>query len=80
MITIYSKPNCTFCVQAEELCKAKGLKYTVLKLDVDYTKEQLLEACPVPVRSVPQIFIDGEHVGGFTELKAKLGDLPTNAA
>ena len=72
MITIYSKPNCTFCVQAEELCKAKGLEYTVLKLDVDYTKEQLLEACPVPVRSVPQIFIDGEHVGGFAELKSKL--------
>lgn len=80
MIKIYSKDNCTFCVQAEELCKAKGLEYTMLKLDKDYTKEQLLEACPVPVRSVPQIFKDDIYVGGFTDLKALLGDLPTNAA
>lgn len=72
MITIYSKENCPFCVQAAALCVAKGLEHEVLKLDVDYTKEQLVELCPVPVRSVPQIFMNGEHIGGFTELRAKL--------
>ena len=39
-------------------------------LDDGYTKEDLLEAVP-SARSVPQIFLDGEHVGGFTELRAK---------
>lgn len=80
MITIYSKDNCTFCTQAEELCKAKGLEYKVLKLDTDYTRDELLEICPVPVRSVPQIFADDVYVGGFTDLKALVGDLVTNKA
>jgi len=36
-----------------------------------YTREELLEAVP-NARTVPQIFLDGELVGGFTELKARL--------
>lgn len=80
MITIYSKDNCTFCEQAKALCEAKGLEYKMLKLEVDYTKEELVEKCPVPVRSVPQIFADDTYVGGFTDLKAYVGDLLTNKA
>lgn len=80
MITIYSKPNCTFCEQAKSLCIAKGIEYKMLKLDVDYTKDELMEKCPVPVRSVPQIFADDQYVGGFTDLKAWVGDLKTDKA
>lgn len=80
MITIYSKPNCTFCEQAKVLCETKGLEYKMMKLDVDYTKEELLEKCPVPVRSVPQIFDGNDYVGGFTDLKAWVGNLKTDKA
>jgi glutaredoxin len=37
----------------------------------DWTKEQLLEAVPT-ARTLPQIFLGEEHVGGFTELRKKL--------
>lgn len=80
MITIYSKPNCTFCEQAKSLCESKGFAYKMLKLDEDYTREELMERCPVPVRSVPQIFTGGEYIGGFTDLRAWFGDLRTDKA
>lgn len=72
MITIYGKDNCTFCEQAKRLCDMKGLTYEYKKVGVDLTKEQLEEICPVPVRTVPQIFIDGTYVGGFQEFSKKV--------
>jgi glutaredoxin 3 len=49
----------------------KGIEYEEKKIGEGYTKEDLLEAVP-NARTVPQIFLDGELVGGFTELRAKL--------
>lgn len=72
MITIYSKDDCAFCTRAIQLAKSKQLEHTVLKLGVDYTKEELLAKCPQPVRSLPQIFFDEEYVGGFVEMQRKL--------
>ena len=68
---IYSKYFCSFCDQAKALMEMKGIPYEERKIGDGYTKEDLLEAVP-HARTVPQIFIDGELVGGFTELKAKL--------
>lgn len=76
MITIYSKDNCPNCKAVADLCESKGFNYEVLKLDVDYKKEDLLTLCPVPVRSVPQIFQDGEYLGDFTKFKQKFVDKP----
>ena len=45
--------------------------YVRANLEIHITKEELLEAVP-NARTVPQIFLDGELVGGFTELKQKL--------
>ncbi len=79
--TIYSKPGCTYCEQAKELLKSKGLQYEELILDVGqlkdqgvtyYTVNQLKEKIPT-ARTVPQIFKDGEHVGGFDALKKMIG-------
>ncbi len=79
--TIYSKPGCTYCEQAKELLKSKGLQYEELILDVGqlkdpgvtyYTVNQLKEKVPA-ARTVPQIFKDGEHVGGFDALKKMIG-------
>lgn len=80
MYTVYSKEQCPQCTQAVTLLKSKGLDYTVLKLDQDYTRDELFERCPVPVRSVPQIFNGDEYVGGLQELRALLGELSTNNA
>ena len=67
---IWSKDACPYCVQAKTLLEKKGIEFEERKIGDGYTREDLLEAVPT-ARTVPQIFLDGEYVGGFTELKAK---------
>ena len=68
---VWSKYNCPFCEQAKALLKSKGIAFEEKKIGDGYTKEELLEAVP-NARTVPQIFLEGELIGGFTELKKKL--------
>ena len=67
---VWSKDHCPYCVQAKTLLEQKGIEFEERKIGEGYTKEDLLEAVP-NARTVPQIFLDGELVGGFTELRAK---------
>ena len=67
---VWSKDNCPYCVQAKALLNQKNIQFEERKIGDGWTKEQLLEAGP-NARTVPQIFLDGELVGGFTELRAK---------
>jgi glutaredoxin 3 len=57
-------------VQAKRLLEQKGIEFEERKIGEGWTKEQLLEAVP-NAKTVPQIFLDNELVGGFTELRAK---------
>ena len=68
---IWSKYHCPYCDQAKALLHQKGIPLEEKKIGDGYTKEELLEAVPT-ARTVPQIFLDDELIGGFTELKAKL--------
>ncbi len=68
---IWSKYHCSYCDQAKALLRSKGIIFEEKKIGDGYTKEELLEAVPT-ARTVPQIFLDGELVGGFNELKKKL--------
>ena len=68
---LWSKYDCPYCDQAKALLTSKGIQFEEKKIGDGYTKEELLEAVPT-ARSVPQIFLDGELVGGFTELRKKL--------
>jgi len=69
---VWSKDQCPYCVQAKQLLKSKGIEYEERNImHGTWTREQLLEAVP-NARTVPQIFLDGELVGGFTELRTKL--------
>lgn len=65
---VWSKYNCPYCEQAKGLLNLQGVEFEERKIGDGYSKEDLLEAVPT-ARTVPQIFIDGELVGGFTELK-----------
>ena len=69
--TVWSKNNCPYCDQAKALLTSKGIQFEEKKIGDGYTKEELLEAVPT-ARTVPQIFLDGELIGGFNELKTKL--------
>jgi glutaredoxin len=68
--TIWTKDSCPYCVQAKVLLEQQGIEYEERKIGSGYTKENLLESVP-HAKTVPQIFLDGELVGGFTELKAR---------
>ena len=69
--TVWSKDFCGFCDRAKRLLEQKGIKYEERKIGSGWTKEQLLESVPT-ARTVPQIFLDDQLIGGFTELKQKL--------
>ncbi len=71
---VWSKLCCPYCDQAKALLTQKGIEFEEKKIGMGYTKEQLLEAVPT-ARTVPQIFLDGELVGGFTELRERLKDV-----
>jgi glutaredoxin len=68
---VWSKYHCPYCDQAKALLTSKGIQFEERKIGDGYTKEELLEAVP-NARTVPQIFLDGELIGGFTELRTKL--------
>ena len=71
MIEIWSKPNCVFCDKAEMLCKMKSLEFKKYMLDEDFTTEDFFKLFP-DARTFPQITMDAEYIGGFTELDAHL--------
>jgi glutaredoxin 3 len=69
-IQLYTTPFCPYCVRARALLDRKGVAYT----DVDITEEPARRGEMIRRAggrtSVPQIFIDGEHIGGSDELVA----------
>jgi glutaredoxin len=68
---VWSKNQCPFCDQAKALLKQRGIEFEEKKIGEGYTREDLLESVPT-ARTVPQIFLDGTLIGGFTELKRHL--------
>jgi glutaredoxin len=65
---VWSKYNCPYCDQAKALLKQRNITFEERKIGDGYSKEELLEAVPT-ARTVPQIIINGNLIGGFTELK-----------
>ena len=68
---VWSKNACPFCDQAKNLLKLNGIEFEERNISTDWTREQLLEAVP-DARTVPQIFLDQQLIGGFTELRKHL--------
>jgi len=72
-IEIYGAEWCSFCKSAVSLCESKGLQYDYIDIDDSKNLKLLEERIGVKVKSVPQIFLDGQHVpGGFNGLKQEL--------
>lgn len=64
---IISKPYCPYCTKAKNLLELSNIPYTEKILYEDLSKEQLLERVP-EAKTVPQIWIDDNHIGGYDEL------------
>ena len=69
---VWSKDACPYCVQAKALLSQKGIEFEERNImKGTWTKEQLLESVPT-ARTLPQIFLDDNYIGGFTELRKHL--------
>ena len=66
-IIVWSKNDCPYCDNAKQLLKIKGLSYEERNINSNWTKSDLLAVVP-NARTVPQIFIDKNLVGGYNEL------------
>jgi len=68
-ILIYSSAVCPYCVAAKNFLKARGLEYRELRIDMDRQAREEMMA-KAKRTSVPQIFVNGTHVGGFDDMVA----------
>lgn len=72
-VEIYTKDNCTYCTQAKNLLQSRGIDYEEHHINA-LTKQQLVEELTtrlgVAPRTVPQIFINNQAIGGYTDLVA----------
>jgi len=68
-VEIYTTPFCPYCIRAKMLLKKRKIKY--VEIPVGHNPEMRLKLVEqTGMRTVPQIFIHGKPIGGFTELHA----------
>lgn len=68
---VWSKDQCPRCDQAKRLLALKGIEYEERNINQDWTRDQLLAAVPT-ARTLPQVWIGDQHIGGFVELEKYL--------
>lgn len=66
-VEIYTSAMCSYCSRARHLLQKKGIQYTEYKVDSDYALRTEMEQRSHRT-SVPQIFIDNRHIGGFDDM------------
>jgi len=69
-IEVYSTAVCPYCVAAKNLLKSKGLEWTEVRVDTDPAQRDAMLTRSGGRRTVPQIFINDRHVGGYDDLVA----------
>lgn len=67
---MYSKPNCGYCVKAKALFEKHGIQYEEISAvdNFDVLIDRVTQATGARPQTVPQIFIDGAHIGGHDQL------------
>ena len=79
-ITIYTGPVCNYCDAAKRLLKRNNVSYSEINIaEVDGALDEMLKKANGK-RTIPQIFFDDQHIGGYEEIRAleknnKLQDL-----
>ncbi len=72
---IYSKDFCPYCEDAKILLKAKNIEYTEYVVGVDISRDDFLKKIP-NAKTVPQIYLDEEYIGGYDNLSARFLQVP----
>ena len=71
---VWSNVGCSYCEQAKNLLKSKNIEYEERNIAEGWKIQDLLEQVP-NAKTMPQIWLDDEHIGGYYELEAKLKDM-----
>ena len=81
-ITIYTKPGCPYCSSAMALLNKKGAEFTEIVASNDPEKKQEMMQKSGGRATFPQIFINGDHVGGCDDIQAleRRGELDARLA
>lgn len=66
-ITVYTKTKCPYCVSAKVWLNTRNYQYEEISLDNPADLKAFREQHPT-LKTVPQIFVDGENLGGFSDL------------
>ena len=67
-VEIYTWQTCPFCIRAKLLLWWKGVNFTEYKIDGDETAREKMAQRSSGKRSVPQIFVNNQHIGGCDDL------------
>lgn len=85
-VVIYGRLSCPFCVMAKRLAeqleesgKIDGIRYIDMPSE-GITKEDIAKTAGKAIHTVPQIFVDQEHIGGFTEFEQFVRQNPALSA
>ena len=72
-VELWTKPGCSHCSRAKNLLTSHGISFNEKVLDVNFTKEQLLENYP-SAKTFPVIVVDGFYIGGYSQLATRLNE------
>lgn len=68
-VLMYTTAYCPYCMRAEQLLAHKGVEVEKIRVDLDPAQRTVMME-KTGRRTVPQIYIDERHVGGFDDLRA----------
>ena len=68
-VLIYTGPMCNFCSAAKHLLNKKKISYKEIDIGLDEKKREEMLKKSNGAKTIPQIFIEEKHIGGYIELK-----------
>ena len=71
-IVVYSKSACPQCESVKMLLKTRSLPFEEIRIDDEAQRLAFYEKCGPAVRQMPQVFINGQRVGGLAGVQAAL--------
>ena len=72
MFKIFTKDNCSWCTKAKEIPRENNITYKEHNIDEDHTSKMVLKA--LRLKTVPQIWNDDLHLGGYRQLESWIGE------
>ena len=70
---VWSKPNCPQCTSAKQLLQLNNIEYEEKNIAEGHKIQDLLALVP-NAKTMPQIWLDEKHIGGYLELRKKLNE------